>query len=79
MGKDTTAGPTRAIERHIPVFTAGGSRDAEIATPTRLFTFLLKRLKGQAQEREGHERERESGKVFFLVGSLDKKATWGGL
>lgn len=41
MWKLCTAGPMSATARQRPVLTAGGRREAEIATPTRLFTFLL--------------------------------------
>lgn len=41
-----TAGPINATARHSPVFTAGGRREAEIATPTRLLTFLLIKILG---------------------------------
>ena len=52
MWKFCTAGPMSATARHRPVLTAGGKREAEIATPTRLFTFLLRRG-GREGGREG--------------------------
>lgn len=50
MSKGRTYGPTRATAKQSPVLTAGGRRDAEIATPTRLFTFLLEGGGRGAQE-----------------------------
>jgi hypothetical protein len=34
-GRPVTTSPTAAYAQHIPAFTAGGRREADMATPTR--------------------------------------------